>query len=101
MISRLVLRSICALIFLGSAHAVVPQRRQLVEEVIVVGYRRLAKEEILKHIATRPGDVFVQDAVNRDLLELLALGLFDKEIAGAVRRCAWWLVLTFELFELL
>lgn len=102
MISRLVLRSICALIILGSAHSVMPQRRQLVEEVIVVGYRRLTKEEILKHIATRPGDVFVWDAVNRDFGELLALGLFDKKTSRVLSEdgARGGLVLTFELFEL-
>jgi len=102
MISRLMLRSICALILLGSAHAVMPQHRQLVEEVKVVGYRRLTKDEILKHIATRVGDVFVQERVNRDFFELLALGLFDKKTSRVLSEngARGGLVLTFELVEL-
>jgi outer membrane protein insertion porin family len=102
MISHLVLRSICAFILLGSAPAVMPQHRQLVEEVKVVGNRRLTKEEILKHIATRPGDVFVEDRVNREFFELLALGLFDKVTSRLLSEngARGGLVLTFELVEL-
>jgi outer membrane protein assembly factor BamA len=101
-VSYLVLRSICAIVLLGSAHAVMPQHRQLVEEITVVGNRRLSKEEILKHIATRVGDVFVQEKVNRDFGELLALGLFYKEKSRVLSEngARGGLVLTFELFEL-
>ena len=102
MISHFVLRAICALIILGSAHAVMAQHRQLVEEIKVVGYRRLTKAEILKHIATRVGDVFVQDKVNRDFFDLLGLGLFDKETSRLLSEngARGGLVLTFELVEL-
>src|SRR5215831_17908480 len=54
-----------------------PQQR-LVEEVDIVGNRRLRKEDILYYIQTRPGDPFSQDQVNRDLQTILSLTFFDK-----------------------
>src|SRR5206468_2030413 len=54
-----------------------PQQR-LVENVDVIGNRRLRKDDIIYYITTRPGDPYnpAQDA--RDLETILALGFFDK-----------------------
>ncbi|MBV9960121.1 MAG: hypothetical protein JO360_16970, partial [Acidobacteria bacterium] len=52
--------------------------QQLVESVDVQGNRRLRDEDILYYVQTRPGDVFNQQQVERDLQAILALGFFDK-----------------------
>ena len=54
-----------------------PQQR-LVEEVDIIGNRRLRKEDILYYIQTRPGDPYSADSVNRDLQTILQLNFFDK-----------------------
>ena len=51
----------------------------LVEEVQVIGNRRLLKEDILAGVKTKAGEPFSWDQVQRDLQALLALGLFDKQ----------------------
>jgi len=54
------------------------QQQQLVESVDIQGNRRLKDEDLLYYIKTRPGDVFNQAALERDLQELLSLNFFDK-----------------------
>src|ERR1044072_2819364 len=54
-----------------------PQQR-LVEEVDIIGNRRLRKEDILYYIQTRPGDPYSPEQVNRDLQTILSLNFFDK-----------------------
>ena len=54
-----------------------PQQR-LVEEVDIIGNRRLRKEDVLYYIQTRPGDPYNPDQVNRDLQTILSLTFFDK-----------------------
>src|SRR4026209_250512 len=53
-----------------------PQR--LVENVEIIGNRRLRKDDILYYIQTRPGDVYNVDQVQRDYQTLLSLTFFDK-----------------------
>jgi outer membrane protein insertion porin family len=53
-------------------------QQQLVESVDIQGNRRLRDEDILYYVQTRPGDVFNQPQVERDLQAILALGFFDK-----------------------
>jgi outer membrane protein insertion porin family len=54
-----------------------PQQR-LVENVDIIGNRRLRKEDIIYYIQTRPGDPYNEAQVARDLQTILALGFFDK-----------------------
>ena len=54
-----------------------PQQR-VVEEVDIIGNRRLRKEDILYYIQTRAGDVYSEAAIARDLQTILALNFFDK-----------------------
>src|SRR6185295_4015161 len=54
------------------------QQQRLVEEVDIIGNRRLRKEDILYYIQTRPGDPYNADSVNRDLQTILSLNFFDK-----------------------
>src|SRR5213080_5287155 len=54
-----------------------PQQR-LVEEVDIIGNRRLRKEDIIYYIQTRPGDPYNPDQVARDLQTILSLNFFDK-----------------------
>src|SRR5438874_6642453 len=53
-------------------------QQRLVEEVDILGNRRLRKEDILYYIQTRQGDPFNRDQVARDLQTILSLGFFDK-----------------------
>src|SRR5215204_4158802 len=53
-----------------------PQR--LVENVDVIGNRRLRKDDILYYIQTRPGDPYNVEQVQRDYQTLLSLTFFDK-----------------------
>lgn len=54
-----------------------PQPR-LVENVDIIGNRRLRKDDILYWIQTRPGDTYSEAQVARDLQTILGLGFFDK-----------------------
>ena len=53
-------------------------QQQLVETVDIQGNRRLRDEDLLYYIKTRPGDVYSQEQLERDLKELLSLNFFDK-----------------------
>lgn len=56
-----------------------PQAQQrLVENVDIIGNRRLRKDDILYYIQTRPGDPYNVDQVQRDYQTLLSLTFFDK-----------------------
>src|SRR5215212_6649531 len=55
-----------------------PQPQRLVENVDVIGNRRLRKDDILYYIQTRPGDPYNVDQVQRDYQTLLSLTFFDK-----------------------
>jgi outer membrane protein insertion porin family len=57
-------------------NAQTPQR--LVENVDIIGNRRLRKDDILYYIQTRPGDVYNEEQVQRDYQTLLSLSFFDK-----------------------
>jgi len=61
----------------ASTRAQQPQPR-LVEDVDIIGNRRLRKDDIIYYIQTRPGDTFNPAQVERDLQALLSLGFFDK-----------------------
>lgn len=54
------------------------KEQQLVETVDIQGNRRLRDEDLLYYIKTRPGDVYNQAQLERDLKELLSLNFFDK-----------------------
>ena len=54
------------------------QNQRLVEEVDILGNRRLRKDDILYYIQTRPGDPYVPAQVERDLQAINALGFFEK-----------------------
>jgi len=51
---------------------------RLVDEVDVMGNRRLTKEQIMESIKIRPGDSFSPDQAQRDLSAVLATGYFDS-----------------------
>ncbi len=54
------------------------KQQQLIESVDIQGNRRLRDEDLLYYIKTRPGDVYNQAQLERDLKELLSLNFFDK-----------------------
>src|SRR5256714_4911432 len=54
------------------------QPQRLVEDVDIIGNRRLRKEDILYYIQTRQGDVYNPDRVALDLQTILSLRFFDK-----------------------
>ncbi|HJT66201.1 MAG TPA: outer membrane protein assembly factor BamA [Pyrinomonadaceae bacterium] len=53
-------------------------QQRLVENVDIVGNRRLRKDDILYYIQTRAGDVYNEEQVQRDYQTLLSLSFFDK-----------------------
>jgi len=55
-----------------------PQPQRIVENVDIIGNRRLRKDDILYYIQTRPGDPYNVDQVQRDYQTLLSLTFFDK-----------------------
>src|SRR2546430_11474663 len=61
----------------ASVSAQQPQAR-LVEDVDIIGNRRLRKEDIIYYIQTRQGDPYNPDQVARDLQTILSLNFFDK-----------------------
>src|SRR5678810_832202 len=62
-----------------SAQQTQPQPQQrVVENVDIIGNRRLRKDDILYYIQTRPGDPYNVDQVQRDYETLLSLTFFDK-----------------------
>jgi outer membrane protein insertion porin family len=61
----------------ASVRAQQPQQR-VVEEVDIVGNRRLRKDDIIYYIQTRAGDSYNPAQVERDLQAILALGFFEK-----------------------
>src|SRR5215208_4883927 len=66
---------------LASPSRVIAQQTQpqrLVENVDVIGNRRLRKDDILYYVQTRPGDPYNVDQVQRDYQTLLSLTFFDK-----------------------
>lgn len=63
----------------SSVRAQQPQAQQrLVEEVDIIGNRRLRKDDIIYYIQTRPGDAFNPAQVERDLQAINQLGFFEK-----------------------
>lgn len=52
--------------------------QKTVEDVQIIGNRRLRREDLLYYIQTRPGDPFNEQQIQRDLQTLLALGFFEK-----------------------
>ncbi|HYR77194.1 MAG TPA: outer membrane protein assembly factor BamA [Pyrinomonadaceae bacterium] len=54
------------------------QTPRVVENVDIIGNRRLRKDDIIYYIQTRPGDNYNPDQVARDLQTILSLGFFDK-----------------------
>lgn len=74
----------CLSVILGTFSFATPQRvsaqtqQRLVENVDIIGNRRLRKDDILYYIQTRPGDVYNEEQVQRDYQTLLSLSFFDK-----------------------
>jgi len=66
---------ITLLVFTHHARA---QQQRLVENVDIIGNRRLRKEDIVYYIQTRPQEPYNPAQVERDLQAILALGFFDK-----------------------
>ena len=52
--------------------------QRLVESVEIIGNRRLRRDDILYYVQTRPGDIYNESQVQRDLQSVLALGFFVK-----------------------
>src|SRR6185503_17548263 len=73
-----VLTVIIGATFIFLPQSVRAQNQRLVEEVDILGNRRLRKDHILYYIQTRPGDPYVPAQVERDLQAINALGFFEK-----------------------
>jgi len=55
---------------------------RLVEDLNIMGQRRLTTEQILSSIRTRPGEAYKPDQIERALAAILATGQFDKSQTG-------------------
>jgi outer membrane protein assembly factor BamA len=101
--SSLVGTAVAVIAFAGLGYGVQAQRAsRLVEEVAVIGNRRLSKEDVLKHVKTKPGEVFSWKQVQRDLESILASGVFDRvqtRVNQEAGLCGG-VVITFEVVEL-
>lgn len=70
--------SIALLLLASSSDIKAQQSGRLVEAVEVLGNRRLTDGDILKHIKTRPGQIFIIEQLHLDLESVIKLGVFDK-----------------------
>lgn len=55
-----------------------PATGRLIDELDIMGNRRLTKDEILSWIKVRPGDVYDDERIKKDFDAVLATGYFDK-----------------------
>src|SRR5438046_4880944 len=55
-----------------------PTQQRVVEDVQIIGNRRLRREDILYYVQTRPGEPFSEAQIQRDLQTILSLNFFDK-----------------------
>ncbi|HEV7395016.1 MAG TPA: outer membrane protein assembly factor BamA [Pyrinomonadaceae bacterium] len=55
-----------------------PTQTRTVEDVQIIGNRRLRREDILYYVQTRAGDTFSEAQIQRDLQTILSLNFFDK-----------------------
>lgn len=62
----------------SSTSAQQPTQQRTVEDVQVIGNRRLRREDILYYVQVRPGDTFSEAQIQRDLQTILSLLFFDK-----------------------
>src|SRR5437870_13351194 len=54
-----------------------PQGRDVIEEIQIVGNRRIPREAILYYIQSKPRDRYLPAQVARDFEAVLAMGFFD------------------------
>jgi len=95
-----IVAAVLAIVVVGTIQA--QQGAALVEDVQVIGYRRLAKEDILKHIKTRAGESYSEELVKRDFDAVLKLGWFDKTKSRVTREDGrrGGVVVVFEVAEI-
>lgn len=95
-----ILSAILAIVAVGTMQA--QQSAALVEAVEVVGNRRLAKEDILKHVKTRAGEPYSEELIRRDLKAVLKLGWFDATRSRVTQEDGrrGGVILVFEVVEL-
>jgi len=78
-------------LFIGTAslffidRAAAQQQPRPVENVDIIGNRRLRKDDIVYYLQTRPGEVYNEAQVERDVQALNALGFFDKTETRATK----------------
>jgi outer membrane protein assembly factor BamA len=98
--ATLILSAVLAIVAVGAIQA--QQTAALVEDVQVIGYRRLTKEDILKHVKTKPGEPYSEELIKRDFDAVLHLGWFDKTKSRVIRedRKRGGVVVVFEVAEI-
>lgn len=86
----------------GAAQSPGPATPRLIDAVEIMGNRRLTDEEILSRIKTRPGDVYDEQKVLRDLQTLLDLRLFDTTLTNVSTKesLRGGVVVSFMVYEL-
>ncbi len=62
---------------LGKPRVAVAQAGQPIQEIDVKGNRRIPKETVLAHVYTRPGDIYDEASLERDLRSVWNTGYFE------------------------
>lgn len=65
------------LLWLAPALSLAQQTGQVIQDIDIIGNRRIPKESITSHIYTRAGDVYDEAALQRDLVSVWNTGYFD------------------------
>ena len=86
------------LLWLVPTHSIAQQAGQLIQEIDVSGNRKTPKETIKARIYTRPGDVYDEAALQRDLRSVWNTGYFDDVRIEREQTTKGW-VITFYVTE--
>ncbi len=86
------------LFWLVPTHSIAQQTAQLIQEIEVSGNRKTPKETVKARIYTRPGDVYDEAALQRDLRSVWNTGYFDDVRIEREQTSKGW-VITFYVRE--
>lgn len=75
---------------------------KLVENIELRGYKRISREEILKHVQTKAGEIFNEEQVKRDFEAVIKLDVFDRTQCKLIMEAGprGGMVVIFELKEI-
>ncbi|MGH9567128.1 MAG: POTRA domain-containing protein, partial [Candidatus Angelobacter sp.] len=84
---------VLALLLCWPVHAAFAQQTgQIIQDIDVIGNRRIPKETVLSRVYTRPGDVYDAAALQRDLRSVWNTGYFDDVRIEREQTSKGWLI---------